>query len=120
MKRRIGQRDRRRLYHIVSRIYWMFNYDGWRVRYERIYHNRGLCKREKVPLDRVGIFDLDAKLIRVDYRYDILDTIVHECLHVIYPDLPECEIVVLTTWVMDNLSRTQAQRIIEHTSHFLV
>jgi len=120
MKRRIGRRERRRLYRIVREIYGLFNYGEWHVKYARIRYNYRLCEKEEIPLDRVGFYDLDTKLFWVDYRYDILDTLVHECLHVLYPDLAEYEICSLTKWVMNNMSRAQAKHVIEHVNHFLV
>lgn len=119
MKRRIRRRTLRRLYRIVSEIYRMFNHGGWRVRYARITGNRALCQEHGVSLTCVGFCDPDNRLLWVDYRKDILATIVHECLHVIYPDMPECRICDLEKMIMDNISPVQAKRIIRHTGHFI-
>jgi hypothetical protein len=119
MRRRIRRRTLRRLYRIVSRIYRLFNEDGWRVRYARITWNRPLCEEHGVDLDSVGFCDYENDEIWVDYRADVLATIVHECLHAIYPDMPEYEVRQLEKMVMDNLSPVQAKRILRHTGYFL-
>lgn len=119
MKRRIRRRTLRHLYRIISRIYRLFNHEGWRVRYDRITGNRELCEANGVSLGCVGFNDPENKLIWVDYRKDTLATIVHECLHAIYPDLSESGILRLEKMVMDNISPLQAKRLIRHTGHFL-
>lgn len=119
MERRIRRRTLRRLYRIVSRIYRMFNHEGWRVRYARIRNDREFCERHEVSADVVGVCDYGRKILWVDYREDILSTIVHESLHAIYPELREYEIVRLEKMVMSNLSPLQAKRLIRHVNHFI-
>ncbi|MEA3249565.1 MAG: hypothetical protein U9Q03_04385 [Patescibacteria group bacterium] len=121
MKRHsLSQREKRQIYRILSRIYVLFNEGRWRIRYDVIRGNYGLCEKEGVSPTSTGFVDEDQRVIWVDYRENILETIIHECLHVIYPDRSEKEILELERFVLHNISRIQAVRLMRHTGHFLI
>ncbi len=118
MPRRLTKKQRVRLNRIVSGIYRLFNHEGWRVRLDRVFMERKLCDREDISLGTEGLLDIDEKVITVDFRFRLLPTLVHECLHVLYPDLPEFRILSLEKFVIDNISRTQARNILRHAMSF--
>ena len=114
--------DRRKVRYLMSRIYGVFIREGWRIRYARIQGNKALCKKHGVRLSTIGFVDDedDHLLLYIDFRHDTLATIVHECLHVIYPDLEEKEILKLEKFMMDNMSRIQATRLHRVTAEHLI
>lgn len=112
-EKKLTPSERRRLYRLVSKMYALLNSGDWAVRLERIDGEEDTCLRLDVPLDTEGVCDFDRQKIYADYRYNVLTTLVHECLHALYPDHSEDEIMCLEKFVMDNISRTQARRLLE-------
>jgi len=47
----------------------------------------------------------------VDFRKDALSTIIHECLHLLYPHLPEKSILQMETGIVDNISQLHFQNL---------
>jgi hypothetical protein len=117
--RNLSPRERRKLYRIFHRIYALFNEGGWKVKYHAISGNHKLCDEQEVSRTATGFIDEDIKIIWVDYREEILAILIHECLHIIYPDASENKIMRPERHVMRHMSRIQAVRLIRHTSRFL-
>jgi hypothetical protein len=120
--------ERRRVYYLVSRIYRLLRQNEWHVRLLRIPEDlteeqrhdlgqkRGLCRGRTGQQVIHGFLEDGTGEICLDYRLDLLPTLVHECLHLLYEDLPEKAVYRLERLVMRHLSSRQAVNLI----HLLV
>lgn len=118
MRRPCDSPDRRRTYKIMSRIYALLSTMEWRIIYVKMLGNPKLCARLNLDPNTVGTVDPAEQLIFVDFRQDVLATVVHECIHVFledrFPgdhDAEEKETQRLEKMVMANMSRCQAMRL---------
>lgn len=119
-RRKLSSRRRRQLYRIQSRIYDLFNKERWKIRYARINQEYDVCVKHEIKSVTSGFVDNHERIIWIDYREDVVPAIVHECLHIIYPDLPEYKIRRLESFMMRNMSRIQIVRLMRHTGNFLI
>jgi len=110
------RKERRRTHRLIRKIivFLRDNRDEWRIRLERLEGNKKLCGRFGIPPNIVGCVLWDENLILVDMRGDVLATIVHEVLHVLYPDDSEGQILVAERRCMKHLTSRQAERIWFH------
>jgi hypothetical protein len=106
-----GVNDRRLVYRLLSRVYALLNSGDWAVRYARISDDRRLQDKFGFSANTVGYCDNEEQVLYVDLRKDVLATIVHECLHAIFPDKEEQEIIDLEGLVMRHMSPVQARRL---------
>ncbi len=104
-------RERRRVRRLLRRIHALIKDDGWEIRLTRISGETTFCIKYGISRDIVGLCDHEAQRIYVDYRYDVLTTIVHECLHAVYQDLVEDAISELEQLVMRHMTARQARRL---------
>jgi hypothetical protein len=108
--RRLNETEQARLNRLVRRIYAIFRRsDGWTVRLERIRRNAKICRLYLVDSDSVGVTEYESNTLLIDYREDILATFVHECLHVIFEDLVEDDIIKLEKFIITNISPRRAK-----------
>jgi hypothetical protein len=103
----------------MHRIYGILNSGEWRIVYVRMWDNPAVCRKLGLESNKVGTVDFAEGVIFVDYRQDVLATVVHECIHIILEDryapgeedANEGETQRLEKLVMDNMSRCQAMRL---------
>jgi len=122
-KRTLPAPQRQRLYRLMCRIYEVLNSSDWRVRLTRLESDEAACRRYGIPVNSVGTIDevlRETPEIVVDFRKDIIPILVHECLHVIYEDLPEEDILSLERFVIDHMTPLQAKRVLQLASCALV
>lgn len=103
--------ERRRFYRLMSRIYAVLDSGEWSIAYARILGDVDFCLRIGIGTQNVGTVDDETETIFIDFREDVIATIVHEVIHVIYPDAPEERVKELECFVMENMSPLQAKRI---------
>jgi len=103
--------DRRVLRRYVSRIYRLLNAGEWTVRYATINDNADLCDRHGIARNTVGFVDEETMTIYVDHRFDVIATLVHECIHVFHPDWDEERVKGLERSIIAGISATQARRL---------
>ena len=110
--------ERRLTYKIMSRIYGLLSSGEWQIIYVKMFGNQKLCAKLSLDSNTVGTVDPSEQVIFVDFREDILATVVHECIHVFledrFPgdhDAEEKETQRLEKIVMANMSRCQATRL---------
>lgn len=78
---------------------------------------RGLGK------NRYGRIDKVCRVIYVDYRQDLLAMFVHQCLHIIYPQMRERDVTILELIIVENMLPSEAagllQAIVDNSIHQL-
>jgi len=108
----ISPEDRRRARRLIAGVYGLLNSGEWQLRYAWIGEDHRL--RDRLPgitANTVGYCDPAEQVLYVDYHHDVLATIVHECLHALYPDKNETEVRELECLVMRCMSPCQARRL---------
>jgi len=100
--------EKRRCYRLMSRIYALLNSGEWSLRYARLGDDHVLRDRFGLASNIVGFCDVTEQVMYIDHRKDVLATIIHECLHVLFEDKPEHEILELEDMIMRHLSARQA------------
>ena len=119
--------DERRLhYGLIRRIYALCRSGKWRLRFANIYRNPHVSAQVRMMIadgaclwNAEGCVDPVRNMIYVDYRYDVLATLMHECLHILLGESysagqakeEEREVRRLECLIMRNLSPMQAKRI---------
>lgn len=104
-------REQRRVQRVLARIHALIKAGEWEIRFTLIEGNAGFCAEHEISLACVGLCDYGAQRLYVDYRQDVLATIVHECLHAVYDDLVEDMICELEKLVMKYLTAKQAREL---------
>jgi len=110
-KKITADRELKAVHHLMSRIYRLLNSGDWSIRYADLRNDLRLLKKLGLGGGIVGYCDSEEDVLYVDYREDVLATIVHECLHALYPDVEEPGIKALEKLVMDRMSPIQAKRL---------
>jgi len=113
-----AMRKRRRAHRLTRKVieFLRDNEDGWEIRLYPISGNVRLCRGLGFGTSNIaGCVLWDRNLIIADPRTDVLSTIVHECLHVLYPDAPELVILGMEKECVRHLTRNQAERILFHS-----
>ena len=119
MQRPCDSPVRRLTYRLMHRIYGILNSGEWRIVYVKMWDNPPVCRKLGLESNKVGTVDFVEGIIFVDYRQDVLATVVHECIHIILEDRygpgqedeNEEETQRLEKVVMGNMSRCQAMRL---------
>jgi len=103
---------RRRAHYLARKVIALLcdNDEGYRIRLQRLKGNKKLCikKYAMSSTNIYGLVDFASCLIVADFRYNPLNTIIHEVLHVLYPDAPEKDVCVMEKLVMKHLTENQA------------
>ncbi len=116
-----AMRARRSHYRLMHRIYALISSDDFRIRMAKMRGNRALCRRLGLPSDQfVGMVDYEDDVIYVDFREDLVATVVHECLHVLIGErfspgrakAEEREVRRLERLVMRHMTPLQASRLL--------
>jgi hypothetical protein len=98
--------------HYLRRIHALFTNDDWNVRYMRIENEPSVTNAHGLPSSCVGfVDDHGGHMLCIDFRHDVLATVVHEAMHVLYPQLSEKTIIRLEEFVMHHMSPVQARRL---------
>lgn len=80
--------------------------------YRLLRHKPEIFKIRKLRGARGWCFD-DIDLIELDYRDEMISTLVHETLHYIHPDWSETKVLEGERWIMNNLSPVQVKNILK-------
>jgi hypothetical protein len=54
---------------------------------------KGFFKMEKLRGDLQGYCDYEDNVISIDYRKELIPTLIHECIHYIEPDWCETKVI---------------------------
>ncbi len=103
-------RERRRAYRLVRRIRdFLANDRRWKIYYGRLHECKMLYPEHTKPGDLLlGVTVRFANTIYIDYRNDVISTLMHECLHAIYPRKTEKEVGALQRLIMRQMMPWQA------------
>ena len=62
---------------------------------------------------------LDGTEIAIDYRHDLLSTLLHEALHYFHPECTEREVLSEEKWLVNNLSSKQIKNILKRFAEII-
>ena len=114
-----GKKRRRRRVHRLTRKVIAFmreNEEEYTIQLHLLRGNYKLQRRFGMHTHNiVGCVLWDELLIIADPRYDVIATIIHECLHVLYPDAKEKSIKKMERLCVRHLTRRQAETILYYT-----
>lgn len=54
--------------------------------------------------------------IELDFRKDLIQTIVHECVHAIHPELSETKVIKTEALIMREITNIQVATILQHVA----
>lgn len=104
--------ERRRAAYYMGRIFrFLRTCRGWTFRYGELHRGSRICKLSGTKKDLAGITFRGLKVIVIDHRYNVIPTLVHECLHAIFRTKSEDEVLRLEKLVMRHLQPVQAARL---------
>ena len=93
--------DKQHLYKITSRLY------------KELREGNNLLTLRKMGANRQGLYDYGTEEICLDYRRELIPTLIHEYLHKWYPDKCETWILNLESRIVNALSVKQVKNIIK-------
>ena len=135
MKRRITQRQlRRRIqngftkpitqirYYLLRRVYSVLSSNEWEIRFACVLNKTIMHKHSNEWKSVHGFIDdyNETQTIFLDPRTDILATLVHEVLHIIYPDASESTVRDMEYLIISGLTPCQAKRLLSLLQIYLV
>jgi len=92
--------SKKEIYQFTNKLYKQIREHSKDIRFEKLYSNT------------VGSYDSKTKQIIVDYRRDILSTLIHEVLHHWHPDWCETKVLQHESLIINSLSQRQIKNII--------
>jgi hypothetical protein len=119
-KRPYDSSRRREAYALYERIFDILCGGEYEIILIKMLKEPAICERYDVSPALVGMIDPAEKTIYVDFRQDVVATIVHECLHALFPEKEEKQVHDLEELVMDYLTSKQATRLFIAASNNLV
>ena len=92
----------------------------WQVMYLDMTGNPDVCQEYDLSEDAVGQIDDELGVIFIDFRFDVISTLVHELLHARFWGRPERTILSLEKLVMKYLTAAQARRLHKRSALLLI
>lgn len=112
-------RQRKKVRRLLRKIYAFLDRYEWSIIYVRMQHNEKFCTEKGIDNNIVGLTDYDEQCLYIDYRHDILATLVHECLHAIFPKMIESEVRRLEVLIVETMSPRQARALTTRLDNYL-
>lgn len=81
--------------------------------YRFLRHHSDLISFEKLPRNVYGYYEMETHEIIIDYRRDIISTLIHEFLHHIYPEWCETKVIKMESRLINSMSPKQIKNIIK-------
>ena len=104
---------KKEIYRFLSRIYKFASTNPDSIRIQKIRRERDsdgeLC-------DIAGLCFADEADIVIDYRHDVVFSILHECIHLFWPAFSEKKVLALEARLTAKITRVQAMHILEMLS----
>lgn len=92
---------RKKLYDITKKLYYLIRHSDDGIQFVKL--GRGVA----------GYYYCGTDEIEIDYRRDIIPTLIHESLHKWHPDWPHRDIYRHESRIVNSLSRRQIHNIIK-------
>lgn len=93
--------SKKETYLITRRLYYLLRNHSDRIHFQKLYSNV------------YGSYDDATHEIKIDYRRDILATLIHEALHHWHPDWNETKVRQHESLIINSLSAKQIRNIIK-------
>jgi len=100
---------KRELYRITSKIYNLFKTQPELFKLKKLHIAQGWCITDEKCDD----------MILIDYRYEMVSTLIHECIHYLYRDMPESYVLEMEKNVVNQLSIKQIRSLIKRFATLL-
>ncbi len=115
-----NNRERHYARKLANEICDILDSGKWQVMYVTMADNPDVCQEFDLSEDAVGQIDDELGVIYIDFRFDVISTLVHELLHARFWGRPERDILKLEKLVMRYLSAAQARRLHKRSGHLLI
>lgn len=113
-------REKRLADHLFRRIFsFLQEPELWKFRLVKLRGNIKPLRRLGHGINTVGCVEHDNEVIWIDYRDDVLPTLVHECLHALYPDASERRIIRLENLCMRQSGPLRGKRLLAQLAFLL-
>jgi len=89
-------------YHLTKLLYYFLRHHPDNIYFEKIKGNV------------VGYYDRETQEITIDYRKDIVPTLIHEFIHHMHPTWCESKVVKKEKEMMMTLTPKQCKNIMKH------
>lgn len=103
---RSKQYRRKTVYKFLSKMYNLFRYRPDIFQLKKIKNCQGLC-------------DYAEDTIFIDYRREFISTLIHECIHYIYPEYSETRVITEEKMVMNTITPRQVRNILKRFAQYL-
>ncbi len=111
MSKKQSRRTRRFARKLANRCITLLESGKWRVMYIDMDGRPEVCLPYGLDHKAVGTCDYAKKTLFIDFRRDVISTLVHELLHARFPDWPESLVAEREKTVMEYLSPRQARKL---------
>jgi len=93
--------SRKDTYNVTRRLYRLIRSHADRIYYKKLHHNV------------YGFYEAETEEITIDYRRDIISTLIHEALHHWNKDKSETWVLRHESLIMNALSQKQIKNILK-------
>jgi len=109
--RKANKYERRHAHRLIWECVRLLESRKWRIVYIDMEGRPWVCDEFGLDADAVGTVIYEEMTVYIDFRHDVIATVLHELLHVIYPKKPERDIRRLEGMLIHHLTPEQAVRI---------
>lgn len=111
--------ERRHARKLANRCLTLLESGKWRVMYIDMSGRPEVCRPYALDPLAVGTCDYAKRTLYIDFRRDVISTLVHELLHARFPDWSESEVGRREKTVMNHLTPRQARKLHQAMSKVL-
>lgn len=101
--------NKKRIYHLVRRVYRFLKDNPGHLSFVKIPPR----KEGRSIIQNRGYYTDEDSTIEIDYRFEIIPTLIHECLHHFHSDWSERKVEKEERVVMALLSKKQALNLLK-------
>lgn len=112
--------DRNEVSKFLRKLYRELESETTTFKFEPMVGYRGMIEWRYYQSDSPREFGLDTHAhIRIDHRDELIPTLIHECIHRIYPKWSEEMVVTAEKRIMKHITARQAKTIIKKFANSL-
>jgi len=93
------RKQKKEMYNLTRRLYYLLRHHQDRIEFKKLYG--GI----------MGMYHEDTDEIVIDFRRQIIPTLIHEALHKWHPDWSETKVCNRERWIMNHLTPKQIKNI---------